>query len=32
MGSFLRDLVIFSIVAGIVFGVLIASVTRWVMS
>lgn len=32
MGSFLRDLVIFSIVAGIVFGVLMVSVTNWILS
>ena len=32
MGSFLRDLIIFSIVSGIVFGVLMASVTNWVLS
>ena len=32
MGSFLRDLIIFSIISGIVFGVLLVSVTNWVMS
>lgn len=32
MGSFLRDLIIFSIVSGIVFGVLLVSVTNWVLS
>lgn len=32
MGSFLRDLIIFSIISGIVFGVLMVSVTNWVLS